>query len=66
LTSLGSVQNDDVPGERYTTDNGSVTHYYRIRHKGAMNRGAPHRLHAADGDSEHCPEAGPACEQRQR
>jgi filamentous hemagglutinin len=47
IDQLGSVQNDDVPGVRYTTDNGSVTHYYRIRHKGDDEQGAaaPHTLH---------------------
>ncbi|MGK3226836.1 hemagglutinin repeat-containing protein [Enterobacter soli] len=39
IDQLGSVQNDDVTGERYTTDNGSVTHYYRIRHKGDDEQG---------------------------
>ncbi len=33
-------ENDDVAGERRTTDVGSATHYYRIRHKGAMSRAA--------------------------
>lgn len=31
--------NDDVPGVRYTTDVGNVTHYYRIRHKGDDEQG---------------------------
>ncbi len=39
IDQLGSVQNDDVPGERYTTDEGTVTHYYRIRHKGSDEQG---------------------------
>lgn len=33
------VLNPDVPGERYTTDVGTVTHYYRIRHKGSDEQG---------------------------
>jgi filamentous hemagglutinin len=36
---MGSVSNEDLPGERYTTDNGTVTHYYRIRHKGDDEQG---------------------------
>lgn len=36
---MGSVRNEDLPGERYTTDNGTVTHYYRIRHKGDDEQG---------------------------
>ncbi|WP_368543625.1 two-partner secretion domain-containing protein [Enterobacter soli] len=39
IDQMGSVQNDDVTGERYTTDNGTVTHYYRIRHKGSDEQG---------------------------
>ncbi|MRS92117.1 filamentous hemagglutinin N-terminal domain-containing protein [Enterobacteriaceae bacterium RIT714] len=37
--AMGSVLNDDVPGERHTTDAGYVTHYYRIRHKGDDEQG---------------------------
>jgi filamentous hemagglutinin len=40
IAGLQEVKNDDVPGERRTTDVGSATHYYRIRHKGAMSRAA--------------------------
>ncbi|WP_432224259.1 hemagglutinin repeat-containing protein [Enterobacter wuhouensis] len=39
IDQLGSVQNDDVSGVRYTTDSGTVTHYYRIRHKGDDEQG---------------------------
>ncbi|MNB93170.1 Adenosine monophosphate-protein transferase and cysteine protease IbpA precursor [compost metagenome] len=39
IDRLKSVQNDDVPGKRYTTDDGTVTHYYRIRHKGDDEQG---------------------------
>ncbi|POU76133.1 filamentous hemagglutinin [Leclercia sp. LSNIH7] len=39
IDQMGSVQNDDVPGKRYTTDEGTVTHYYRIRHKGDDEQG---------------------------
>lgn len=39
IDQLGSVQNDDVTGERHITDNGTVTHYYRIRHKGDDEQG---------------------------
>lgn len=39
IDRLKSVQNDDVPGKRYTTDDGIVTHYYRIRHKGDDEQG---------------------------
>ncbi|QVV61208.1 hemagglutinin repeat-containing protein [Leclercia sp. Colony189] len=39
IDQLGSVQNEDVPGKRYTTDEGTVTHYYRIRHKGDDEQG---------------------------
>lgn len=35
----GGVFNPDVAGERYTTDVGTVTHYYRIRHKGSDEQG---------------------------
>lgn len=37
--AMGAVLNDDVPGERHTTDAGYVTHYYRIRHKGDDEQG---------------------------
>ncbi|WP_318358538.1 hemagglutinin repeat-containing protein [Enterobacter sp.] len=37
--AMGTVKNDDVPGVRHTTDVGSVTHYYRIRHKGSDEQG---------------------------
>lgn len=39
IDQMGSVQNEDVPGKRYTTDEGTVTHYYRIRHKGDDEQG---------------------------
>lgn len=39
IDQMGSVQNDDVPGQRFTTDEGTVTHYYRIRHKGDDEQG---------------------------
>ncbi|QLR44299.1 hemagglutinin repeat-containing protein [Enterobacter sp. RHBSTW-00994] len=39
IDKLGTVKNEDVPGERHTTDSGSVTHYYRIRHKGDDEQG---------------------------
>ncbi|TLU65640.1 filamentous hemagglutinin N-terminal domain-containing protein [Enterobacter sp. MF024] len=39
IDQLGSVQNDDVTGQRFTTDDGTVTHYYRIRHKGDDEQG---------------------------
>ena len=37
--AMGTVLNDDVAGERHTTDAGYVTHYYRIRHKGDDEQG---------------------------
>ena len=37
--AMGEVKNDDVTGERQTTDVGTVTHYYRIRHKGSDDQG---------------------------
>lgn len=37
--AMGTVLNEDVPGERHTTDVGTVTHYYRIRHKGDDEQG---------------------------
>ncbi|WP_312348849.1 hemagglutinin repeat-containing protein [Leclercia sp.] len=39
IDQMGSVKNEDVPGKRYTTDEGTVTHYYRIRHKGDDEQG---------------------------
>ncbi|WP_225758230.1 hemagglutinin repeat-containing protein [Leclercia sp. Marseille-Q4284] len=39
IDQMGSVQNEDVPGKRYTNDEGTVTHYYRIRHKGDDEQG---------------------------
>nr|WP_318381189.1 hemagglutinin repeat-containing protein [uncultured Enterobacter sp.] len=39
VVDLGSVKNDEVPGERHTTDAGTVTHYHRIRHKGGDEQG---------------------------
>ncbi len=33
------IKNEDVTGERHTTDVGTVTHYYRIRHKGDDEQG---------------------------
>ncbi|HDS9358533.1 TPA: hemagglutinin repeat-containing protein [Enterobacter chengduensis] len=39
IDQMGSVQNDDVPGQRFTTDEGTATHYYRIRHKGDDEQG---------------------------
>ncbi|WP_347113874.1 hemagglutinin repeat-containing protein [Leclercia sp. S52] len=39
LDQMGSVKNEDVPGQRFTTDEGTVTHYYRIRHKGDDEQG---------------------------
>jgi filamentous hemagglutinin len=39
IAGLQEVKNDDVPGERRTTDVGSATHYYRIRHKGGDEQG---------------------------
>ncbi|WP_437431665.1 two-partner secretion domain-containing protein [Yokenella regensburgei] len=36
---LKSLRNEDVTGERRTTDVGTVTHYYRIRHKGDDEQG---------------------------
>lgn len=36
---LGTIKNDDVTGVRRTTDVGTVTHYYRIRHKGDDEQG---------------------------
>ena len=39
IAGLQEVKNDDVPGERLTTDVGSATHYYRIRHKGGDEQG---------------------------
>lgn len=39
IDQMGSVQNDDVSGERLTHDSGTVTHYYRIRHKGDDEQG---------------------------
>lgn len=37
--AMGTVKNEDVDGERHTTDVGTVTHYYRIRHKGSDEQG---------------------------
>ena len=39
IAGLQEVKNDDVAGERRTTDVGSATHYYRIRHKGGDEQG---------------------------
>lgn len=39
IDQMGSVKNEDVPGQRFTTDEGTVTHYYRIRHKGDDEQG---------------------------
>lgn len=39
IDQVGSVKNEDVPGQRFTTDEGTVTHYYRIRHKGDDEQG---------------------------
>ncbi|HIH4697192.1 TPA: hemagglutinin repeat-containing protein [Raoultella planticola] len=39
IAGLQEVKNDDVAGERRTTDVGSATHYYRIRHKGGDAQG---------------------------
>ncbi|MFE8147730.1 hemagglutinin repeat-containing protein [Brenneria goodwinii] len=39
-SGMGEVKNDDVSGERHTSDAGWVTHYYRIRHKGTDEQGA--------------------------
>ena len=39
IDKMGSVKNEDVPGQRFTTDEGTVTHYYRIRHKGDDEQG---------------------------
>ncbi|MFC3393722.1 hemagglutinin repeat-containing protein [Brenneria rubrifaciens] len=37
---MREIKNDDVSGERHTNDEGWVTHYYRIRHKGTDEQGA--------------------------
>ncbi|WP_159236243.1 two-partner secretion domain-containing protein [Raoultella terrigena] len=39
IAGLREVKNDDVTGERRTTDVGTATHYYRIRHKGGDEQG---------------------------
>ncbi|WP_286787169.1 hemagglutinin repeat-containing protein [Leclercia sp. UBA1284] len=39
IDQMGSVKNEDVPGQHFTTDEGTVTHYYRIRHKGDDEQG---------------------------
>ncbi|MFB5081376.1 hemagglutinin repeat-containing protein [Raoultella sp. C349492] len=39
IAGLQEVKNDDVTGERRTTDVGTATHYYRIRHKGGDEQG---------------------------
>ncbi|ATA25526.1 filamentous hemagglutinin [Brenneria goodwinii] len=39
-SGMREVKNDDVSGERHTSDAGWVTHYYRIRHKGTDEQGA--------------------------
>ncbi|MGU3528704.1 hemagglutinin repeat-containing protein [Raoultella planticola] len=39
IAGLQEVKNDDVAGERRTTDVGNATHYYRIRHKGGDEQG---------------------------
>ncbi|RLM21386.1 filamentous hemagglutinin, partial [Brenneria alni] len=39
ISDMKEVKNDDVSGERHTSDAGWVTHYYRIRHKGTDEQG---------------------------
>ncbi|MDX5630618.1 MULTISPECIES: hemagglutinin repeat-containing protein, partial [unclassified Brenneria] len=40
ISDMKEIKNDDVSGERHTSDAGWVTHYYRIRHKGSDEQGA--------------------------